>query len=88
MPENSQYNGHQKASTLCSFSSDFQNRLIEAIEGMREDYKDHYQKMVDRATDRADNTGMIPIKSHYAILLGSLVILLGVAVVKEFWIKS
>lgn len=55
---------------------------------MRDDYKEHYQKVVDRGLDRAENSGMIPIKSHYMILIGGLIVLLGVAVVKEFITKT
>lgn len=86
---NEQLNGkHGPNLPSCYFSHDFQERLIGAIEGMRDDYKEHYQKVVDRGMDRAENSGMIPIKSHYMILIGGLIVLLGVAVVKEFITKT
>lgn len=70
----------------CQFKEETHNELLEEIRGLRADFQANYNKLLDRATERVDN--VIPIKSHYMILIGGLVILLGVAVVKEFLSKT
>lgn len=87
MSNNAEYNGSERFRHIgCQFTDETSARLLEEVKGLRDDFKTNYNLLLNRATERVDN--VIPIKSHYLILVGGLVVLLGVAIVKEFLTKT
>ena len=59
--------------------------LAKQISGLRSDLKNDAIVLRDAALQRA--AGMMPIRSHYIILFGSLTILLGIEIVKQLLMK-
>lgn len=57
------------------------DRLTDEIKGWRADNKDNQRIVQDAALQRSEK--MMPIRSHYMVLIGTLILLLGAAVVKE-----
>jgi hypothetical protein len=72
----------------CKAEPAVQREILEELRGLRKDYSVSYARLLRTATDVASGRGMMPIKSHFLILGGSLVLLLGIEVVKELFLRA